>query len=76
MSEGNIEFFFFLAAVVQRSAMTTDEALIKSSYGSVYYTYISGLMLWLHRCQFMDVKRVKIPSLPAFQLYKYMIAVK
>ena len=45
MSEGNIEWFFFGAAVVQRSAMTTDEALIKSSYESVYYTYISGLML-------------------------------
>ena len=33
-------------------------------------------MLWLHRDKFVNVKRVKIPSLAAVQVAKYMGTVK
>ena len=49
-----------------------DLALIKRSWGSVLYTYISELMLWLHRGKFMKVKRVKIPNSAAFQVANYI----
>ena len=53
-----------------------DQAVIKRSWGSVYYTYISELMLWLHWGKCMDIKLVKIPHLAAFQISKYIRTVK
>ena len=53
-----------------------DQALIKSGWGSAEQTYISELMLWsalmLQRSKFTNVKQVKIPSLVALQVAKYM----
>ena len=42
-----------------------DQALIKSSWGSVSSIYISELMFCLHQDKFLNVKQVKIPSLAA-----------
>ena len=42
----------------------------------IEYTYISELMLWLHQGKFVNIKWVKIPSLAALQVAKYMRTVK
>ena len=53
-----------------------DQALIKSSWGSVSSIYISELMFCLHQDKYLNVKQVKIPSLAALRVAKYMRTVK
>ena len=42
----------------------------------IKYTYITELMIWLHQSKFVNIKWVKIPSLAALQVAKYMKTVK
>ena len=42
----------------------------------IEYTYISELMLWLHWGKSVNVKCIKIQSLAAVEVAKYMKTVK
>ena len=74
--EGNTDIFFLGGGNTNKCNHDCDQALTKSGQGSAEQTYISELMLWselmLHRIKFMNVKQVKIPSLVALQVAKYM----
>ena len=69
LPEGNAGFFW------GGSSSTKKCELIKSSWRCVY-PYISELMLCLHQDKTMNVKWVKIRSLAALQVAKYMRTVK
>ena len=47
---------FFGSGSTMTCSRNCDQALIRSSWGSVKYTYISELMLWLHWDNFWNVK--------------------
>ena len=78
LPEGNAGFFFFLgggSSSTKKCDHGCDQVLIKSSWRCVY-PYISELMLCLHQGKIMNVKWVKIRSLAALQVAKYMRTVK
>ena len=73
-SEGNTEFFFWLA-VVRRSVITSVISWW-SSVICVEYTYISEFILWLPQGRLAKRKWVKIPSLAPLQVSNYIKTVK
>ena len=74
--QGVIQKFLGGSGSTKKCGHDCDQALIKSSWGSVYYTYISELRLWLHWGKFMDIRWVKAPSLAALQAANYMRTAK
>ena len=72
---GNTEIFLGGSSTM-KCDHDCDQALIKSSWGSVSSIYISELMFCLHQDKFLNVKQVKIPSLAALRVAKYMRTVK
>ena len=74
LSGGNTEIF--LGNTSMKCDHDCDQALIKSSWGSVLSIYISEFILWLHQGKFANIKWEKIPSLAALQVAKYMRTVK
>ena len=74
--QGLIQTLFLSIASTKKCDHDCDQAFIKSLlWGSVWYTYINELTFWLYGVTFPDLKWVKIPSLAAVQVAKYMRAV-
>ena len=74
--QGLIQTLFLSIASTKKCDHDCDQAFMKSLlWGSVWYTYINELTFWLYGVTFPDLKWVKIPSLAAVQVAKYMRAV-